>query len=91
MSGTLITFETAKLAKEAGINEPCALRYNEVGDITATKLGMHCHPNSYKDSFAAYSQEFLSNILRNMYNIDIPLSSDENVMEQTLAKILKLI
>jgi len=71
MTDTLITFETAKLAKEKGFNEPCYWRYNEDQEITATKIGMHEQPNFYSGSYAAPSQSLLQKWLREKHNIHI--------------------
>lgn len=49
----LVDFHTAKLLKEKGFNEPCGDRFDENGIPTATKLGMHMHPNNYSDSYSA--------------------------------------
>ena len=48
-----VTFPIAKLLKEKGFNEPCEDRFDENGIPTATKLGMHMHPNNYSDSYSA--------------------------------------
>lgn len=53
MESRLISFETAKLAKEAGFNEPCNYYYNESGDILRTRLGMHGKPNNFGGYYAA--------------------------------------
>lgn len=48
-----VTFPIAKLLKEKGFNEPCEDRFDNNGIPTATKLGMHMHPNNYSDSYSA--------------------------------------
>lgn len=50
---TPVNFEIAKLLKEKGFDNPCENRYNELGELTATKLGMNMQPNNYSDSYSA--------------------------------------
>ena len=50
---TPVNFELAKLLKEKGFDNPCENRYNELGELTATKLGMNMQPNNYSDSYSA--------------------------------------
>ncbi len=50
---TPITFELAKLLKEKGFDIPCENRYDESGEFTVTKLGMHMQPNNYSNSYSA--------------------------------------
>ena len=50
---TPVNFEIAKLLKEKGFDNPCENRYNKLGELTATKLGMNMQPNNYSDSYSA--------------------------------------
>jgi len=73
MKEQLITFDTAKLAKEKGFNGLSQMRYNEDGVLTGTKLGMHNKPNSYVGSFASPTQSLLQKWLRDTHNIDVDI------------------
>lgn len=48
-----VDFTTAKLLKEKGYNEPCALLYDENGKISGTKMSMAGHPNIYINKYSA--------------------------------------
>ena len=48
-----VKFKLGKLLKEKGFDNPCENRYNELGELTATKLGMNMQPNNYSDSYSA--------------------------------------
>ena len=50
---TSVSLELAKCLKDKGINFPCEKRYNELGELTATKLDMNMQPNNYSNSYAA--------------------------------------
>jgi len=47
MKEQLITFETAKLAKEMGFQLYTSFYYSEGMEIKGTKMGMHGNPNAY--------------------------------------------
>lgn len=53
MEDKLISFDTAKEAKDEGFNEPCNYYYNESGDLLRTKMGMHGKPNDFGGYYAA--------------------------------------
>ena len=48
-----VSFPIAKLLKEKGYNEPCALLYDESGKISGTKMSMAGHPNTYINKYSA--------------------------------------
>ena len=50
---TSVSFELAKLLKEKGYDEPCALLYDENGKISGTKMSMAGHPNIYINKYSA--------------------------------------
>jgi len=73
MKDYLISFETAKLAKEKGFNERSDRCYNNDGDLLNTKPGMHGRPNNYSDYYAAVSLEDLHKWLREKFKIRIKI------------------
>jgi hypothetical protein len=50
---TPVNYPIAKLLKEKGYNEPCALLYDENGKISGTKMSMAGHPNIYINKYSA--------------------------------------
>jgi len=69
MKEQLISFETAKLAKEKGFNEGCLYDYNNSSD-----LRKNVHSLFYNDSLDFYiapTQSLLQKWLREVYNIEV--------------------
>jgi hypothetical protein len=72
MKEQLISFETAKLAKEKGFNEGCLYDYNNSSD-----LRKNVHSLFYNDSLDFYiapTQSLLQKWLREVHNIDVEAS-----------------
>lgn len=63
MKDEIISFETAKLAKEKGFNEATSIYYCTNGEINGTKMGMGGLPNNYH-GYAAPTQSILQRWLR---------------------------
>jgi hypothetical protein len=72
MMEQLITFETAKLAKEKGFNEKCGIGYDLHGNITyATVSYMLNSDKNSKDHCSAPTQTLLQKWLRDVHDIHI--------------------
>jgi hypothetical protein len=63
--------ETAKLLKKKGFKYPCKMLYNDKGELSGTKMGMHGKPNDYEGYYAAYLLDEVIKILRDDYDIDV--------------------
>ena len=78
MKEELVTFDTAKLAKEKGFNEPVLAIYsgNQLGYIqegdTLFKKWNHCTDATY----SAPTQSLLQKWLREVHNIDVVISPE---------------
>jgi len=68
MKEQLITFETAKLAKEMGFQSYTSFYYSEGMEIKGTKIGMHGNPNAY-GGISAPTQSLLQKWLREKHKI----------------------
>jgi len=68
MKEQLITFETAKLAKEMGFQSYTSFYYSEGMEIKGTKMGMHGNPNAY-GGISAPTQSLLQKWLREKHKI----------------------
>lgn len=71
MEPTYVTFEQAKLLKEKGFDLVCTMRYNELRELAATKLGMHGNPNNYSGSYSAPEQWQVVEWLFDKHDIDV--------------------
>lgn len=78
MKEQLISFETAKLAKEKGFDESCLYWYGEEDtwgekEKLKTPISLQTHKNSKspKDTYSAPSQSLLQKWLREVYHINI--------------------
>ena len=74
MKEQLITFETAKLAKEMGFQSYTSFYYSEDGEIKGTKMGMHGNPNAY-GGISAPTQSLLQKWLREVHEINLFMST----------------
>lgn len=72
MEDQLITFETAKLAKEKGFDEPCIYMYNDDKEVISTKIGMNFHPNYY-GTISCPTQSLLQRWLREIHKLNIEI------------------
>lgn len=72
MTEELISFETAKLAKEKGFNEDCEYNYDMNGEIH--HIGKQNH-NSHQLKISAPTQSLLQRWLREIKQIDICVNS----------------
>ena len=72
MKEQLITFETAKLAKEMGFQSYTPFYYSEDGEIKGTKIGMHGNPNAY-GGISAPTQSLLQKWLREVHSIYVSI------------------
>ena len=70
MEEQLISFETAKLAKEKGFNEPVQNMYKD-DTLQNSKMDMGGHPNNYNNCYSAPPQSFLQKWLREKHNLVI--------------------
>jgi len=70
MKEQLITFETAKLAKEMGFQLYTSFYYSEGMEIKGTKMGMHGNPNAY-GGISAPTQSLLQKWLREEHRVNV--------------------
>lgn len=73
MQEQLITFETAKLAKEKGFNEMCKTAYGRNAD--SLYYGNCTHKNSENIFLSAPTQSLLQKWLREVYDIEMYVRS----------------
>ena len=79
MKDELISFETAKLAKEKGFNEYCKYVHDTFDNIEEWDDGDEKHKNSYKNASVYYSaptQSLLQKWLREVHGIYIDVKID---------------
>ena len=75
MQEQLITFETAKLAKEKGFNEICKTAYGRNAD--SLYYGNCTHKNSENIFLSAPTQNLLQKWLREVHNIYVEISFNQ--------------
>ena len=71
MEEQLISFETAKLAKEKGFNEPCSYKYTPGGTTTY-------NTNRRDMDIYAPTQSLLQKWLREIHSIDIMIEPNQD-------------
>ncbi len=76
MEDQLITFETAKLAKDKGFDVDCN-SYHESSEVMYRKGGKD-NWNQYYEMWSAPTQSLLQKWLREMYNIHVTTISNRN-------------
>ena len=81
MKEQLITFETAKLAKEMGFQSYTSFYYSEGMEIKGTKMGMHGNPNAY-GGISAPTQSLLQKWLRKNHNLHIHIINKKDEMNE---------
>lgn len=77
MKEELITFETAKLAKEKGFDEVCSYLYENSKEIVYT-THKNSGLNKHFDWYSAPSQSLLQRWMREKYNIHIEITWNPN-------------
>jgi hypothetical protein len=75
-----VSFETAKLLKEKGFDEPCYMSYwlRTKDNIELAHLEQHC--NNYSDCMCAPTLQMGCAWLREIHNIDIEIRRSPNTM-----------
>lgn len=84
MEDQLISFETAKLAKEKGFNEPCLECYVSKGTLYNNNRENVCFTNKIllTDNYSAPTQSLLQKWLREVHDIIvIPCPNSNRVLE----------
>lgn len=78
MTDTLISFETAKLAKEKGFNEPIRLCYSDQDRVNALPYdaGNRDHINSQHAYYSVPTQSLLQKWLREVHQLLILINID---------------
>jgi hypothetical protein len=78
MKEELISFKTAKLAKEKGFDETCSLYWQSEGVLCDKLLRGNWNLKDLDKAFLAPTQSLLQKWLREKYNIEVESSRNSN-------------
>lgn len=90
MEEQLVTFDTAKLAKEKGFDSNTRMMYSD-DELQGVKLDMHGNANNFIDKYSAPTQSSLQAWLRKEHNIIIysrPFIDYDNNVDNIIYKYI---